>query len=168
MLKLKGNEFKIKFTEMNIRQRMYQEKSYITFQVMTEFYPSLVGSSMIGGSIEMKLDLSDINSLDELVGKHYDGEIGNVVISVSNDGIWEHQSYDSFEIEFLDRIGRELKFRLKTDDCEMETTGVMVSLYTTSSSLEELNKNFSLDDFYDNPVVKEVNGKKIMKYFVKE
>ena len=168
MLKLKEQEFQIKFTEMNIRQRMYQEKSYITFNMMTEFYPSLVGDAMIGGSIEVKLDLTDIHSLNELVGKSYDGEIGNVTISVSNDGIWEHQSYDKFAVEFSERVGRELKFRLKTEDCELETIGIVVSLYTTSSSIEELKKNFSLDDFYENPVIKEVNGKKIMKFFVKE
>ena len=43
----------------------------------------------------------------------------------------------------------------------------MVSLYTTSTSNDELKKNFDLSDFYENSVDKEIGNSKIIKYFVK-
>ena len=59
------------------------------------------------------------------------------------------------------------KFSLETDNCKFDTTGIMVSLYTTSTSNEELKKNFDLSDFYENSVDKEIGNSKIIKYFVK-
>ena len=29
----------------------------------------------------------------------YEGKIGNVTISVNNDGVWEHESYEDFKVE---------------------------------------------------------------------
>ena len=43
----------------------------------------------------------------------------------------------------------------------------MVSLYTTSSSKEELEKNFDLSDFYEEPIVSTISNRKISKYFIK-
>lgn len=168
MLTIKGTEFKIKFTEINIRQRMYQKKSYITLMITTEFFPSLVEKCVISGVVEVKLDITDIRSLDELVGRHYQGDIGNITISVNNDGIWEHQSQDSFEIHIKRRMGRELEFELKSDDCKLNTIGTMVSLYTTSTSKEKLKKNFELKDFYEEPMVREIGNSQIYKYYVKD
>lgn len=168
MLKINKIKFKEKFTEINIRQRLYKKKNFITLMINTEFFPSLVGENMVSGVIEVKLDIEGIHSLDELVGKSYKGDIGSVTISVNNDGVWEHQSQDNFEVSILERRGRELSFVLKTDICELETKGVMVSLYTTSSTEKELTKSFDLKDFYDKAVIKEIGSNQIMKYFVKE
>lgn len=168
MLKIEKSKFSEKFTEINIRQRMYKKKSFITLIINTEFYPSLVGENLVSGAIEIKLDLEGIKSLDDLVGKSYKGDIGSITISVNNDGIWEHQSKDDFEIIIKKRDKRKLSFELKTDNCTLKTTGILVSLYTTSSIEKELSKNFSLDDFYDNPVVKSIGNNEIRKYFVKE
>ena len=168
MLKIEKTKFMEKFTEINIRQRMYEGESYITLIINTEFYPSLVGDVVIGGSLEVKLDIKDVHSLDELVGKEYSGDIGKVTISVNNDGIWEHDTKDEFSVKIKERNGRKLKFSLECDNCKMDTTGIMVSLFTTSTDKDELNKHFSLDDYYANEVTKEIAGKNMMKFFVKE
>lgn len=168
MLKIEKSKFSEKFTEINIRQRIYKKKSYITLMINTEFYPSLVGENLVSGAIEIKLDIEGIKSLDDLVGKSYKGDIGSITISVNNDGIWEHQSKDDFEITITKRDKRKLSFELKTDNCTLKTTGILVSLYTTSTTEKELSKNFSLDDFYDNPIVKSIGNNEIRKYFVKE
>lgn len=168
MLKIEKTKFSEKFTEINIRQRMYKKKSFITLIINTEFYPALVGENLVSGAIEVKLDIKDIKSLDDLVGKSYKGDMGSVTISVNNDGIWEHQSKNEFEIAITGRNKRKLSFELKTDNCTLKTTGIMVSLYTTSSTDEELSRNFSLDDFYENPVVKSIGNNEVRKYFVKE
>lgn len=168
MLEIEKSNFSEKFTEINIRQRLYKEKNFITLMITTEFYPSLVGDRLVSGGIEVKLDIQDIKSLDDLVGKRYKGDIGSVVISVNNDGIWEHQTYNDFEVTISKRNGRKLMFELKTDNCILKTTGVMVSLYTTSSTEKQLRENFDLGDFYENPVVKTIGNNEVMKYFVKE
>lgn len=168
MLEIKKNSFREKFTEINIRQRMYQKENFITLLINTEFFPSLVGENLVGGAIEVKLDIAGVSSLDELVGKSYNGDIGNVMISVNNDGVWEQQSQDNFMVDIVSRHGRELRFVLKTADCVLDTVGVMVSLYSTSSDEQELKKNFDLCDFYDKPVIKAIGNNQVRKYFVKE
>lgn len=168
MLKIENTKFREKFTEINIRQRMYKKKSYITLMITTEFFPSLVGDNMVSGVVEVKLDVKDIHSLNDFNDKSYKGDIGSVTISVNNDGVWEHQTKDNFYLSISKRNGRELSFSLKTDNCELKTKGIIVSLYTTSSSKKELAKLFELGDFYEKPVVKEIGNSQIMKYFVKE
>lgn len=168
MIKIEKSNFSEKFTEINIRQRTYQKKSFITLLINTEFYPSLVGENLVSGVVETKLDIEGIKSLDDLVGKTYKGDIGSVTISVNNNGIWEHQSIDNFEVTIKERISRKLEFELKTDNAIIKTSGVLVSLYTTSSTKEELNKMFDLKDFYENPVIKTIGNNEVMKYFVKE
>ena len=168
MIKIENSKFSEKFTEINIRQRMYENESFITLIINTEFFPTIVGDNVVSGNIEIKLDVNDIKSLDDLVGKSYNGDIGKVTISVNNDGIWEHDTKDNFELCIKERKGRNLKFFLKTDNCKLETTGVMVSLYTTSTSEESLKENFNLNDFYDKAIIKEIGSNKIFKYIVKE
>lgn len=168
MLEIKNNKFREKFTEINIRQRMYQNKNFITLMVTTEFFPSLVGENLVSGLIDLKVDLEGISSLDDLCGKEYDGEIGSLTISVNNDGFWEHQSYKDFKFFIKKRNGREFSFKMEGNDCILDTVGVMVSLYTTSTSLEDLDEVFDLSDFYEKPVVKDVGTSKISKFFVKE
>jgi len=168
MLKIEGTKFLEKFIEINIRQRMYEGKSFITLIVNTEFYPSLVKDSVVNGSIEVKLDINNINSINDLIGKSYEGDIGKVTISVNNNGVWEHQTKEEFKFKIGNRNGRELSFCLECDNCKLDASGIIVSLYTTSTNKEELEKNFDLSDFYDSFVTKEIGNNKIMKFFVKE
>lgn len=168
MLKINKHKFSEKFTEINLRQRMYKNKSYITLLINTEFYPALVGEQVVSGVVEAKLDIKGIKSLDDLVGKSYKGDIGSVTISVNNDGVWEHQSYNEFEVIITNRKKRKLSFELKTSDSVLKTTGILVSLYTTSSSEKELSKNFELGEFYEKPTVKLIGSNEVRRYFVKE
>ena len=167
MLKIENTKFKEKFTEINIRQRMYEEKSIITLIVNTEFYPELVNDGIVSGNIEIKLDIQDISSIDELIGKIYEGEVGKVTISVNNDGVWEHDSKDNFKVSIISRKGRELEFSLETDNCNLFTRGVLVSLYTTSSDEEKIKNGFDLSEFYDKAIIKEIGNSKIIKYYAK-
>ena len=168
MIKIEKSKFTEKFTEINIRQRLYKNKSFITLMINTEFYPTLVNDNLVSGVIEVKLDITDIKSLNDLVGKSYKGDIGSLTISVNNDGIWEHQTKNEFEIIINERKNRNLSFELKADNCNIKTTGVMVSLYTTSTTEKELNNTFDLSDFYDKPVIKSIGNNEVIKYFVKE
>lgn len=167
MLKIENTNFLEKFTEINIRQRMYEGKSYITLIINTEFYPSLVNNNMVSGNIEVKLDLESIKSINELINKKFSGDIGKVTISVNNNGIWEHKTFDEFNVKINKRDNRILNFNLNTDNCVLETNGVIVSLYTTTNE-KELKKEFDLTDFYENPTIKEIGNNKIIKFYVKE
>ena len=167
MLKIENTEFKIKFTDINLRQRIYENKSYLTLIITCEFYPTLVKESIISGTVEAKVDIEDIHSLSELENKSLNGDIGSVTISINNDGIWEHQSQDNFQIKFGKKTNQELELTLKTDNCNLNTKGTILSLYTTSTSKEDLEKNFDLKDFYPNVVCKEIGQNKIFKYYTK-
>lgn len=168
MLKIEKTEFEMKYTEINIRQRLYKGSSYITLLLNTEFFPTLVGNSIVSGAIEAKIDVEGITSLDDLVDKKYEGDIGSATISVNNNGIWEHQSYSKFKVKFGQRNGRNIEILLETDNTKLETKAVIVSLYTTSSNEDELKKYFDFSDFYDVKQVKEIGNSKVIKYFVKE
>ncbi|MBE6157621.1 MAG: hypothetical protein E7160_02385 [Firmicutes bacterium] len=168
MIKINNIKFEEKFTEINIRHRLYEEKNYITLIINTEFYPALYKDNVVTGAIEAKIDIEGIKSLDELQDKLYNGDIGSITVSVNNDGVWEHNSYDNFKLELKDRTNRKLKFKLTAEDLELSTTGTLVSLYTTSTSRERLLKEFNLDDFYDKSIIREVGNNKIYKYFTKE
>ncbi len=168
MLEIEKSFFKIKFSEMNIRQRMYQEKSIITVQIMTEFYPTLAKDNIVSGAVEVKLDLSDITSLSDLDGKHYTGDIGSVVISIHNEGVWEHKNLSTFSITFQERVGREIPFTLETDICKIEATATIVSLYTTSTEEKKLKKYFDIKDFYNTCIQRKIGNSTISRYYVKD
>ena len=131
MLEIKKHSFKEKFTEINIRQRNYENQSFITVQFTTEFYPSIVNDQIVSGAIDLKLDLSDIHALDDLSSKKYEGDIGSLTISVSNNGVWEHQTLDRFEVIFGKREKNEIPFQIKAKDIIFNSVGTIVSLYTT-------------------------------------
>ena len=168
MLELEKENFKVKFSEMNLRQRMFENDSYITAEINTEFYPSFVKDSIVSGVVLIKLDLKNINKLDDLSNKSYKGDIGKVTISVNNEGIWETSTTEDFSLEFKKLNKNEIKFILKTDICNLETISTIVSLYTTSSTLDKLSKSFDMSDFYDKCITKEIGKSVIKKYFVKE
>jgi len=167
MLKIQDNKFKIKFSEANIRHRIFQNESYITLIINTEFFPQLIDENVISGSVEIKLDLKDIKSLQDLENKECKGNIGNVTISVNNDGVWEHDSQENFEIKITTIKNKEINFTLKTNNCELQTNSTLVSLYTTSTSHEKLVDCFDLKDFHNKAIIKEIGNSKIYKYYIK-
>ncbi|MCI8588818.1 MAG: hypothetical protein HFG40_04120 [Bacilli bacterium] len=167
MLKINNYEFEIKFSEINFRQRNYNGKSYITVNITTEFFPSLVKQNIVYGSVDIKIDLDGIHGIDELVSKSFKGDIGTINISVNNDGIWETNAIEDFTIQFLEREGRNLSFEIQGKDFIYNGSSRMVSLFTTSTSKEELGKKFNLKDFYEQSIEREIGKSIITKYFVK-
>ena len=168
MIKINNTEFEEKFTEINIRYRVFEEKNYITLIINTELYPTLYNDNIVSGAIETKLDIENIKSLDELVNKNYKGNIGIIKLSINNNGIWEHHTIEDFDVNIKNRTNRKLQFNLSAENCKVQTAGTLVSLYTTNSSNEKLKENFDLNNFYDKAQIREISNNKIYKYFVKE
>lgn len=168
MLKIENHEFEIKSTELNFKQRNYKGESIVTVQIIVEFFPSLVKNNIVSGTIEIKLDSNKIKSIKDIENKTFKGDIGNVMIAVNNNGNFEYQSKDEFEISFKEKNNRNIKFTLKLDNCILEEKATIVSLYTTSTSKEDLKDKFDLTDFYDTFIEKEMGKNKILKFFVKE
>lgn len=168
MLKIENHEFKIKSTELNFKQRNYKGESIVTVQIMVEFFPSLVKDNIVSGTIEIKLDSNKIKGIKDIENKTFKGDIGNVMIAALNNGNFEYKSKDEFEISFKEKNNRNINFTLKLDNCLLETDATMVSLYTTSTSKDDLKDKFDLTDFYDTYIEKEIGKNKILKFFVKE
>ena len=168
MLKINNVEFKEKFAEAHLRQRIYEGISYITLMATIEFYPTLANDCILSGAIDIKVDMNDIHSLKDLEDKELKGDIGSVTISVNNDDIWEHNKSDNFSVKLGNLKNRELEFFLKTEECELSTTLELISFYTTSSKEKELKESFSFDGFYPKKLEKKVGGSQIIKYFIKE
>ena len=168
MLKIKNINFKEKFAEAHLRQRIYEGTSYITLMATIEFYPKFVNDSILSGALDIKVDIKDIHSLKDLENKELSGNIGSVTISVNNDDIWEHEKSDNFSVKLGKIRNRELEIILKTEECKLNTKLELISLYTTSSKEEELKESFSLDGFYPKTLEKKVGTSQIIKYFVSE
>ena len=168
MLKIKNINFKEKFAEAHLRQRIYEGTSYITLMATIEFYPKFVNDSILSGALVIKVVMKDIHSLKDLENKELSGNIGSVTISVNNDDIWEHEKSDNFSVKLGKIRNRELEIILKTEECELNTKLELISLYTTSSKEEELKESFSLDGFYPKTLEKKVGTSQIIKYFVSE
>ncbi|MBQ2639981.1 MAG: hypothetical protein IJF92_04430 [Bacilli bacterium] len=167
MIKINNIKFEEKFSEANIRYRVFEDNNVITLILNTEVYPSLFKDNVVSGGIEAKIDIEGISSIKDLDNKSYKDN-GNITISVNNDGVWEHESYEKFKVEIKDIKNRKIKISLKTDTLDLNTTATLVSLYTTSTSREKLLKKFDLDDFYDKPIIRKINNSEVYKYFVKE
>lgn len=168
MIKINNIKFEEKFSEANIRYRVFEDKNVITLIVNTEVYPSLFKDNIVSGGIEAKIDIEGINKIEDLENTKYEGKIGNVTISVNNDGVWEHESYEDFKVEIKDIKNRKIKLSIKTDTLNMNTTATLVSLYTTSTSREKLLKRFDLNNFYDKPIIRKIGNNEVYKYFIKE
>lgn len=168
MIKINNIKFEEKFSEANIRYRVFEDKNVITLIINTEFYPSVFKDNVVSGAIEAKIDIEGINKVDDLENTKYEGKIGNVTISVNNDGVWEHESYEDFKVEIKDINNRKIKLSIKTDTLNMNTTATLVSLYTTSTSREKLLKRFDLNNFYDKPIIRKIGNNEVYKYFAKE
>lgn len=167
MLKINNYEFDVKFSEINFRQRNYNGTSYLTVNITNEFYPELVNGNIVYGSIDIKIDLDQIRSINDLVGKTYDNDIGTIHMSVNNDGVWETNTLENFKVEFKNRDNKTLSFKITGKDFIYEDTSRMVSLFTTSTTKEELEKNFDLSDFYNETVKREMSKSVITKYYIK-
>lgn len=167
VLKINNYEFEIKFSEINFRQRNYNGKSYITVNITNEFFPTLVKDNIVYGSCDIKIDLEGIKSIDDLVGKEYHGQIGTINISVNNDGIWETNAIEDFSVKFAKRESKNLFFQITGKNFIYEDSSRMISLYTTSTSKEDLEKKFSLKDFYNQTIRREIGKSIIIKYFIK-
>ena len=167
MIKINNIKFEEKFSEANIRYRVFEDNNVITLILNTEVYPSLFKDNVVSGGIEAKIDIEGISSIKDLDNKSYKDN-GNITISVNNDGVWEHESYEKFKVEIKDIKNRKIKISLKTDTLDLNTTATLVSLYTTSTSREKLLKKFDLDDFYDKPIIRKINNSEVYKYFVIE
>lgn len=167
MLKINNYEFETKFSEINFRQRNYNGKSYITVNITTEFFPTLVKQSIVYGSVDIKIDLEEIHSIDDLLSKSFQGDVGTIHISVNNDGIWETNTIEDFSIHFLERKDRNLFFEIQGKDFIYNDSSRMISLFTTSTSKEELTKKFDLKDFYEQTIEREIGKSIVTKYFIK-
>lgn len=165
MIKIENHFFKIKSSETNLRQRMYEGNSIVTVQMVIEFFPALVEDKIVSGATEIKVDIQNLHSLADLEEKTYEGDIGNVTISVNNMGTWEHQSLDTFKIHFGKRKGNEIPFHLEAKGCQIEENTTLVSLYTTSTN--DIHEHFQLQDFYDICTEREIGKSHIYKYYVK-
>ena len=176
MLKIEKGKFSEKFTEINIRQRMYKEKSYITLMINTEF--------KIQNSSDIKIiDLVDNKLQTEIKEKrkrfhdfiNHDGFVQKSMLKIGNiikDKIDSNEFYiiisinkKSFECLSLNKLKRgiiDIKLLKKYD-----------TILSSKDCLYEIewfkeNKNFDLSDFYDRPVVKSIGNSEVRKYFVKE
>lgn len=168
MFQIKTHEVELKSQELNFKQRMYQNKSIVTVQMMADFYPIKIGDSIIRGGIDIKLDLEDLKSIHELEEKEYQGAIGYVTISVNNHGVWEHLNLEEFKIKFGKREGNKLWVSFECEEVTFHLLFTMVSLYTTSTDEQVLGKHFDLSDFYEEPIESMVGKRKICKYFMKQ
>lgn len=167
MILIRDTEVKQKSCEMNLKQRMYQEESIVTVQIMTEFFPTMIQSQLVSGAIEVNLDTSNIHSLSDLENKEYAGKVGRATISVCNEGIWEHNNLYDFKVKFGKRKQDEITVFIELEDCKLEVVATIVSLYTTSSTEKSIKNNFDMTEFYEKPTKRQVGKNMILKYYVK-
>lgn len=167
MLKINNYEFCLKSAEINFRQRTYMEKSYITVNIETEFFPIIYNESILYGNVSIKVDLANISSINDLIDKEFSKDIGTIQICVNNDGIWENNIIENFKVKFKKRDKKLLHFEIEAKDFIYKDCATMVSLYTTSTSEENLKKVFDLTDFYDKTFKKQIGSSLITKYFIK-
>ncbi len=168
MLKIKQFEVEEKFSEIHFRHRMYQDKSIMTINIMTEFFPALLDDSIVSEAIDIKLDVDDIHSLQDLEGKSYKGKVGFVTLSVNNHGTWEHKSLEEFSCTFGHIDQNKIEVTFECEEAFISSKITMVSLYTTSTSKNKLNEVFDMSSFYEEPIIKEINKRQISKYFIKK
>lgn len=167
MLKINGYSFPIKFEEVHFRQRNYNGKSYITFNLINEFFPIFANDNIVYGGVDIKVDIEELKSINDLINQKYQGKIGSINISVNNDGIWETNIIEDFTIKFTKRNDKKISFEIKGKDFEYKSNATMVSLLTTTPEKEKISKKFDLSDFYDKVTTREIGKSTITKYFIK-
>lgn len=167
MILIRNTEVKQKSCEMNLKQRMYQKESIVTVQIMTEFFPTMIGTQLVSGAVEVNVDTNNIHSLSDLENKEYEGKVGRATISVCNEGIWEHNNLYDLKVKFGTKNKDEIPVTIELEDCKLEVVPTIVSLYTTSSTEKSVQKNFDMTEFYEEPMKREIGKNTILKYFVK-
>lgn len=166
MFTVKEHEVEVKVNEMNFKQRMYQNKSIVTVQMMVDFYPTLIDESIISGGVDIKLDIEELKSIHELENKNYKGKVGFVSISINNHGVWEYLNLEEFEVSFGSIHGNKIEVAFRCQEVSFDLEMTMCSLYTTSSDEETLKRVFDLKDFYSEPVKSIINKRTISKYYL--
>jgi len=166
MLEIEKTKFEISTSEIEIKQRMFEGESIVSIQIRTSFYPNLINDKIISGSVDIVVD-DKIRSLDELNNKKYDN--GKITFTKSVDGKWETESFYDFEIIFKERNNNKIEIEVICNKANLKyhSACYITSLYTTSSTEEEIKKYFDLKDFYNKPVIKELSKSVISKYIVK-
>ncbi len=160
MIKLKENKFDLQYSELNIKQRLFEGNSYITLELKTSFYPTSCEEGVVFGSVDVIADC-ELNGLEELQNSVF--KEGKVVFNLNENGNWKTYNFDKFKLEFLTKTANEIKFELELDECEIKESCHITSLYTVGN--KDISKYFSLDGFNPKPVIKEITNKQIYKYF---
>lgn len=163
MLKIRGQEFQVKFCEVNLRQRMFEGESIVTVCMNMEFYPEVMDDSVVYGSVEVKVDVDGVKSLNDIGHQHFDA--GTVCFNVCKDGVWESDVVGNLSISFGSVHDRLLDIELSTSDILFDDVARVVSLYTTSN--QELGKMFDMCDFYTKDEYKTIGKSTILKYYLK-
>ena len=167
MILIRNIEAKQKSCEMNIKQRMYQNESIVTVQIMVEFFPTMINGQIVSGLVEVNIDTNDIHAINDLENKEYKGKVGRATLSINNEGVWEHNNLYDLNVVFGKIVDHEISVKVEMEDCKLNINPTIVSLYTTSSSEDKICKNFDMKDFYEKPIKKEIGKNTILKYFVK-
>ncbi len=167
MLKINNNEFQVSNSELNFRSRNYQGQTIVSIQGVMGFYPRQIGEQIVNGTIEFVFDTSSFISLDELSNQTY--EEGKLELALSKNGLWERETIYNVVAAFGERNGNKIpvKISLEKHGIAIDVELVMVSLYTTSTSEEQLKKSFNMNDFYEIPIRKKIQDHEVLKYIVK-
>ncbi len=167
MLKIKNNEFQVSNSELNFRSRNYQGQAIVSIQGVMGFYPRQIGEQIVSGTIEFVFDTSSFISLDELSNQTY--EEGKLELALSKNGLWERETIYNVVAAFGERNGNKIpvKISLEKHGIAIDVELVMVSLYTTSTSEEQLKKSFNMNDFYEMSIRKKIQDHEVLKYIVK-
>ncbi len=165
MLKIKNYDFEIKSSMMNIKQRTYQGESFVSAEVIVEFFPAIYEDAIISGSVTITLDANNIKSLNDLANKEFSGDIGKVTLSISKDSTWEHKNLFKYNLKFGKKVGNKISLEMSGEDCIVECDTTIVSLFSTN--VEKLSDVFDMSDFYDVYSEKTIGTSIIRKYIVK-
>lgn len=169
VLKLKNEEFDVQSTEIELKQRMYQEESVVSVQISTTFYPKMANGKIVNGNIVITTDIPSLKSLSELEGKTFEGDSCKARFSISTDGIWDSSTFYDCKVVFGIKEKNKIPCicSCAKGDCELDVVGTLISLYTMSTKEDILKTVFDMNDFYEKPIIKEINQKQILKFIVK-
>lgn len=169
MLIIDKEKFEIQFSDMEIKQRLYNEESIISIQVHTNFYPKMLDKKIISGSIDLTIDVTSLKNIKDIEGKNYSGDNVKLLTSISRNGKWETNTYYDVVVSIKEKNDNKFKIEIQSNEANIKMDGKtrLTSLYTTSMTEESVKDNFELEDFYPNPVIKEINGRAILKFIAK-
>ncbi len=161
MIKLKNNKLKLQYSELNLKQRLFEKESIVSLELKTSFYPSLIDEDIVFGSIDLTVDCN-IKSLQQLVGKEFNE--GKVVVNLNENGNWNSYTFYEFKAKFIE-LNDDITFELTFTDCEIKEKANITSLYSIGN--KDVSEYFDLSSFHKNPIVKQIANKEIFKYYKK-